>query len=728
MKWSRFGALAIVVAAILPLGPMLLKGEVPSFRDHEDYFLPLRAYTADALRAGELPLWNPLNASGEPWLANPQTGVFYPPAWLVAALPFAAGYVSFLVVHLVVFGLGARRLYLLAGSDAAATLVSAALVVSGPVLSLLDVANNLATFAWTPWILALALDRKRSPGVLDSVLLALSFLGGEPLLAAVTWAAWASILMVRFGRSGASVVGWRLFMAVALAAAQLMPFAAMLEGSDRAAGLDAEVAFRNSMALGDWLAAIVSPAGVQPGIGSSQLFLPSIYVSPLIVLVALLSASGREQRGARVGWAVVLASSAVLASGGQFPPVAWLYESLQLTASRYPVKFALFGFLALGALCVIGFDRLRAATGQVQLACGSAAVALFILAHAIHRSDHAPVAATGLVVGLFWLGGFIALLRFGPRIGGEARMLLVCALLPLVVFESIAASRFLLGSQPWPAAQPYAGLLEDEYRVMRLEQLDAARSGARHVRDRVAWMGGYLNLLSHQSDASTAAPVVDQRYQDLHDLALTHAREDLLNVLSVRYLFTERDLTPFGYRSIASHGGVAVFERPGVPAMLVADFAPLPVEDEESALRRLVAPHSSGGPARTLASGLRTAYPSDAPPGASGRVLQLELTHDSVRAEVDVSAPALLVLHQRSAEGWSVTVDGDARHTVTANALFRGVEVDRGRHVVEWTYSPKSVRAGIFVSLAAMIALVLEWRRVRAMRKKMSRSFHSELA
>ena len=76
----------LAAAAIAPplfwLGPALLRRLAPSYRDQGDFFYPLKLYTADRLRAGEIPLWNPLSGAGEPWLANGQAGVFYPPNFL----------------------------------------------------------------------------------------------------------------------------------------------------------------------------------------------------------------------------------------------------------------------------------------------------------------------------------------------------------------------------------------------------------------------------------------------------------------------------------------------------------------------------------------------------------------------------------------------------------------------------------------------------------------------
>ena len=134
MRRHGIAAATIVVAALAVFGPALARNEVFTFRDHLDYFQPLRFFTTEHLRAGRLPLWNPYNASGEPWLANPQTAVFYPPAWIFLVLPFATAYVGFLFFHALVLGFGAYVLFVRRASVAAALLGAVALMLSGPVL------------------------------------------------------------------------------------------------------------------------------------------------------------------------------------------------------------------------------------------------------------------------------------------------------------------------------------------------------------------------------------------------------------------------------------------------------------------------------------------------------------------------------------------------------------------------------------------------------------------
>jgi len=182
MRRHWIAAATIVVAALAVFGPALVRNEVFTFRDHLDYFQPLRWFTTEQLSACHLPLWNPYNASGEPWFANPQTAVFYPPAWLFLVLPFSTAYVAFLLFHALLLGSGAYLWFARRASTASAILGAVALMLCGPVMSLLDVQNNFATFAWFPWVLLVAGCRLPVAG---SVVLAMSFYAGEPFLAAI---------------------------------------------------------------------------------------------------------------------------------------------------------------------------------------------------------------------------------------------------------------------------------------------------------------------------------------------------------------------------------------------------------------------------------------------------------------------------------------------------------------------------------------------------------------
>ncbi|HYR28628.1 MAG TPA: hypothetical protein VEU30_09185, partial [Thermoanaerobaculia bacterium] len=371
MRAHRFAfALLFLLAAAIFL-PALVWLEVFTIRDHFDYFQPLRFFTAEELKAGHLPLWNPYSASGEPWLANPQTGVFYPPAWLFLFLPFETAYMLFLLVHLLILGWGAYLLFARTVSQGAAMVGAVVAMFCGPTLSLLDVNNNLATLAWLPLVMWCAAERSWIRG---GFALAMAFLGGEPFFAAM-----GAAMYVVVGLSGRQVVRSasatdtrqpdnpttrQPVVAIALAgitsigicAIQLFPFLEVIAGSDRASGMTADQILRDSMPLRDWLRIAIPPTfrgdAFDPNLG--QHFIPVIYLGMLGVALAVVGLTSLRKRHVQ-GWVALLAFSIVIGAGPAF------LAHLPLTLFRYPARLVPLGALAVAGLAAAGWERLRSA-------------------------------------------------------------------------------------------------------------------------------------------------------------------------------------------------------------------------------------------------------------------------------------------------------------------------------------------------------------------------------
>ncbi|HEU4886863.1 MAG TPA: YfhO family protein [Thermoanaerobaculia bacterium] len=339
----RFAFALLALLALTLFLPALLKREVFTLRDHFDYFQPLRAFTADELRAGRLPLWNPYSASGEPWLANPQTGVFYPPTWLFLVLPFETAYMSFLMLHLALLGWGAYLLFARRVPPGAAMVGAAALMFSGPVLSLLDVSNNFATFAWIPLVLWCAFEGAWRRGAL---VLALAFLGAEPFFAAI------AALMYAIVRRHRDVL-WTALLAFGLSAVQLIPFLEYVSYSDRAGGMEDALILRDSMSARDWLQTLMP----FPSAPAHQQFIPVVYLGVVVIALALIGIvvglRARTTHFETAGWLVLLITAIALSTGP-----AWL-SRMPVTLFRYPARLVPFAALAIAALAVIGWQRLR---------------------------------------------------------------------------------------------------------------------------------------------------------------------------------------------------------------------------------------------------------------------------------------------------------------------------------------------------------------------------------
>jgi uncharacterized membrane protein YfhO len=54
--------------------------------------------------------------------------------------------------------------------------------------------------------------------------------------------------------------------------------------------------------------------------------------------------------------------------------------------------------------------------------------------------------------------------------------------------------------------------------------------------------------------------------------------------------------------------------------------------------------------------------------------------------------------------GWKSTVDGRHSKIYKANYVFRAVKVPEGRHVIEFSYRPNSLKLGFLVSFAFLFS------------------------
>ena len=524
MRAHRFAfALLFVIAAVIFLPP-LLEREVFTIRDHFDYFQPLRMFTAEELRAGRLPLWNPYSASGEPWLANPQTGVFYPPAWLFLVLPFDTAYMLFLLVHLVILGWGAYLLFARTASQGAAMVGAAAVMFCGPTLSLLDINNNLATFAWLPLVLWCAAERSWRRGAFA---LALAFLGGEPFFAGVG----AGMFAVVVGLSGYRVVGLpptrqpdnrtirspitilalSAATSIGLTAIQLFPFLEAIAGSDRAAGMSAELILRDSMPLRDWLRVAIPPTfkglAFDPNLG--QHFIPVIYIGMLTAALAIIGLTSIRQRPV-AGWVALLVFSIVIGAGPAF------LTHLPLTLFRYPARLVPLGALAIAGLAVAGWERIRGANRR-------------------------------------WLDLIVVL---------------------LIVVDLLPRSQPLLHTAPFTReAVPYPRAVGADLKLIRV--------GGPQPAERRNWVAGYLNLYDRRFDAHTAAPFESDRYRAFHRGVMETPSPENLAFLSGGYILASIAMPP-SLQPVARAGSVTVYRNPSAwpMARLVSNDIAVPASWE----------------------------------------------------------------------------------------------------------------------------------------------------
>ena len=79
------------------------------------------------------------------------------------------------------------------------------------------------------------------------------------------------------------------------------------------------------------------------------------------------------------------------------------------------------------------------------------------------------------------------------------------------------------------------------------------------------------------------------------------------------------------------------------------------------------------------------------PDPANGSVGIASYQRNAVTLNVETDRNSVLILHDIYYPGWEVTVDGVTKTVLRVNLLFRGVELQAGRHVVEFHFRPLSL-------------------------------------
>jgi hypothetical protein len=359
--------LALITMALLA-GP-LFEGNALYFRDLQVFFVPLKQFLADSLRQGVLPFWNPNVSLGTPFFAEMQTGVLYPPSWLLLLADGPRGIALVLAFHLWLAAAGALLFARSLGLSLPAALVSAAsYAFGGCLLSSLNMINFIQGLAWLPLVLWAFERDVRLQGarswVIAVLAVALQTLAGAPDVCIMTGfiVAGRQIIVMR-GRHWCWLwrVGSAYILALLVTAPQLIATYELYTQSVRTAGLSlAEIQSYSlrfahlsslirapALSVTDWDIFAVYRDGYVP------LFL-SLYLG-WVVLALVLCALWWRPRGT-VFWWLLGGGGVFLALGGNNPAAMWIYQTVAIF--RYPEKYVVLLHVGLSVMAGIGAQAL----------------------------------------------------------------------------------------------------------------------------------------------------------------------------------------------------------------------------------------------------------------------------------------------------------------------------------------------------------------------------------
>ena len=342
-------------------------------RDFSVFGYPIAHYHRECFWRGELPLWNPLNNCGLPFLAQWNTMTLYPGSlvYLLLPLPWSLGF--FMLLHLWLGGLGtfavARRW---TGLNFAAAVAGVAYAFHGLTQQSLMWPNNIAAFGLLPWVVLTVENGVREGGrklVLAALVGALQMLTGAPEVIVSTWlllgsmslrgvfSVQCSVFSERLEPAGSAerpalkTEHWLLNTAnsrllgiaalvTLLSAAQILPFLDLLRHSQRDAGFGDSVWSLPAWGFANYLVPLFRCVLTSPGVPlhGGQNWTSSYYAGAGVLALALLAVLRVSDRRSRL--LSLLGAIFLLLALGQSGFLYSLFDRvLPLGVMRYPVKF-----------------------------------------------------------------------------------------------------------------------------------------------------------------------------------------------------------------------------------------------------------------------------------------------------------------------------------------------------------------------------------------------------
>ena len=352
---------------------LLTGGKVPFYRDLGTYFYPAKLVLARSFQAGEIPFWSKQLGMGFPFLASPQSAVFYPPNIVFTLLPFFSAVRFLFVAHYLIGAVGAYMLCVRWGAPRPVALLGASLFAFGGVtVSLGNLMDHFQATVWMPWVL-FCVDkcvRRLSRGnfVVLGLVWLMQLLAGSPEVCLMTLGL-SFLVGLRAKADGERLSVARLlwvpcgsFLAAAgLGMVQVAPSLELLSASWRSESIPYAKAVVWS--LDPWRLInfffldkevnLYRYDGLHLFLGKEPPLLLSLYLGAISLpgVSLWITTSSKREKAILLG----LISGSVLATGGHMPVHRVLFEYLPVLARiRFPEKFLLLTFALLWYMTLKG--------------------------------------------------------------------------------------------------------------------------------------------------------------------------------------------------------------------------------------------------------------------------------------------------------------------------------------------------------------------------------------
>ncbi|MDA7978938.1 MAG: YfhO family protein [Pirellulales bacterium] len=717
----------ILLASILLFAAMATPhflGMIYAADDLWAFHLPVRAFYADCLERGVAFDWMPQLYSGFYVTGEGQGGFYHPLHWLLyRTLPLRSAFnLEILLPYPLLFaGMFCWLRRRILRIDAA---LFGALCFTFGSFSLLHFVhpNAMAIVAHLPWCLwavdvaftAKSHSKRSLAGGGLALLTASQLLLGYPqyvwfsLLATGCYALWLAMrpTTIRRWRTLAWTIAFLSLGAVA-GAVQLLPTFDALAHSTRNAA-DSEFANSGALHIAN-LAQVVAPYALQTRVFGNNTHELGCYLGAVPLVLLLWLATHQKQLPRRYRRLAIVASTfagvSLLLCLGQAGGLYTLQTKLPIIGRfRLPARYLVLVNLAVSVLGAIAFASVthpprktrsrQANVSHSYLGVIAASLVTSLVIFAVWRTDRAAS---------------VPLVLIGPALVAMAAWL-VCrvelrrrvAVPLLILFTALDLGVYGLTYAIWPGTatprqaqaavkatsptQTTGRILVDDHGSTR----DQLRTGNQAILSGAMLADGYAGL-----EPADALPLDNS---------------SALRIAGVSLISNQRGNADIVGLEQTDDASWLAIPHPLPRARLVGHSV---VADEADVATAL----SGIDPAHVAIVDRQISLESKSPRDESG-VVNRKLDEPG-RICLAVAAPGrqLLIVNERFHPGWQVTVNGQAVDVVRVYGQYLGCVVDRDTHQVEFSFRPRSLRSGKWISLGGL-ALILAVTLARLPRRK----------
>jgi hypothetical protein len=685
--------------------------------DFSGQFVAFGGYQYARISQGEIPLWNPYNNGGLPFIADTQTAVFYPPRLLTIALSALAGGWTYhaleleAIAHVLIYTLlmyaFVRRLTREHPASIFGALVAAVTAgyggyVSGypPLqLALLEAGIWLPLAALGILEATRAPDRMRWPWLLvTGFALGLSWMAGHPQTSyfltffLIAYCAYRTYHQRRPWRDFVAATALFGVVSIGLVAVTLLPGLEYLTRTSRSGlGFDAkgggfpiqdiaQLIFPGVVSL--WSPLYFGVIGLTLALAAVWKRLPEAWFWFGTGLVALMLSTG--------------ASSALFHLLYNVLPGLRYFRGQERSAYLFANATAI--LVGLGAVWIASGDA-RAALRRLRLGTGALAIGAVIGAGAAFALWLYDRERFGPLIGPMTFSALIAVAAAFLVPAVAQRSSLRWLLAAFVVFELFSVNMDGSNYDPIP---PSAQLEQPPLLDVPLADTDIPFrvDGFRGLNDNYGSLYGL-------ADIQGISPLFLDGPQQIIEHGLPDERA--WELFAVRYVYSDWDALNVPGIVVASgedrYGPVNLHQltAPRPYAHLVYETVTVSRDDEARALladpefdaRRVVILHRD--PILAL-----TGAPQD---GAGTTITRYE--PEALEVIVNTPENAILSLAHVDYPGWQASLDGQPVEIIRAYGGLTAIEIPAGQHTLTLAFTPRSYQTGAVISLVTWAILAI---------------------